>query len=91
MYVYRQKKIIVSNVGPCDNVPILCNNSKIRSSFPSSSNTTLSALPQSPMGSPANPSQLIPNDQTNITDCASTYSFFSLNVRCKTPKEQFCK
>ena len=53
---------------------------KIRSSFPTSSNTTLSALPQSPMGSPAGPSQLIPNDQTNITDCASTYSFFSLNV-----------
>ena len=28
----------------------------------------------------AGPSQLIPNDQTNITDCAPTYSFFSLNV-----------
>ena len=32
------------------------------------------------MGSPTGPSQLIPNDQTNITDCAPTYSFFSLNV-----------
>ena len=32
------------------------------------------------MGSPAGPSQLIFNDQTNITDCASTYSLFSLNV-----------
>ena len=32
------------------------------------------------MGSPAGPLQLILSDQTNITDCASTYSFFSLNV-----------
>ena len=71
----------IPNFGPATaNVPILCNNSKIRSSFPTSSSTTLSALQQSLMGPPAGPSQLIPNDQTNITDCASTYSFFSLNV-----------
>ena len=62
-----------------NNGPIFCNN-KICSSFPTSSNTTLSALPQSSMGSPAGPSQLRPNDQTIITDCAPMYSFFSLNV-----------
>ena len=79
-----QMKTSIPSFGPATpataNVPILCNNSNVRSSFPTSSSTTLSALPQSPMGSPAGPSQLIPNDQTNITDCASTYSFFSLNV-----------
>ena len=32
------------------------------------------------MGSPAGPSQLMPNDQTIITGCAPMYSFFSLNV-----------
>ena len=32
------------------------------------------------MGSSAGPSQLIPNDHTNITDCGSTYSLFNLNV-----------
>ena len=65
-----------------NNVLIFCNN-KICSSFSTSSNSTLSALPQSSMGSPAGPSQLRPNDQTVqtiITDCAPMYSFFSLNV-----------
>ena len=76
----------VPSFGPAapatNNVLIFCNN-KICSSFPTSSNSTLSALPQSSMGSPAGPSQLRPNDQTVqtiITDCAPMYSFFSLNV-----------